>query len=156
MSPPKVPIEERFWERVDKSGDCWEWTKARHSTGYGWLAWRGGQVKAHRLAYELAKGPIPEGPGYHGTVIMHTCDNRLCCNPAHLVAATHQANMADMKQKGRRKNINAGSKNGRAKINDLQAAQIRLDSRPTAQIALEYGVSRSTVNRIKSGQCHAA
>lgn len=87
------PIEDRFWERVDKRGpnDCWEWTAGK-SSGYGYLSIGGGRgaprVRVHRYSYELLVGPIPTG-----LEIDHLCENRACVNPAHLEPVTHRDNM---------------------------------------------------------------
>lgn len=81
--------EERFWAKVDKSGECWLWTGVRDVTrrGYG-HAWIGGRHRgAHRVSYELAYGPIPEG-----LVIDHICHHPPCVNPEHLRAVTQLAN----------------------------------------------------------------
>jgi hypothetical protein len=68
-------ITDRFWEKVDKTDGCWLWTGGVQSAGYGMA--RG--TTAHRVAYTLAVGPIPEGHHLH-----HECQVRLCVNPAHL------------------------------------------------------------------------
>lgn len=86
------PLEERFWEKVDKSGECWEWTAARDRDGYGQIGRGNGKpgnmVGAHRVSYQIAYGPIPAG-----MVIDHTCRNRGCVNPGHLNAVTHKQNL---------------------------------------------------------------
>lgn len=82
---------EKFWERVKKAspGDCWEWTGARTSGGYGNLRRPHGTFDySHRVAYELTIGPIPEG-----LQIDHLCRNRICCNPRHLEPVPQRINV---------------------------------------------------------------
>ena len=84
------PLADRLWERVERRGDCWEWTGPCTEGGYG-LIGAGGRhsplLRTHRVAYELMVGPIPEG--LH---IDHLCRNRRCCNPAHLEPVTQAEN----------------------------------------------------------------
>jgi len=81
----KDPVK-RFWAYVDKSGDCWQWNGGRSTCGYGRCRWDDKSQYAHRIAYQLAKGPIPEG-----MYLDHKCFNTLCVNPAHLrIADTYQ------------------------------------------------------------------
>ena len=83
---------ERFWSKVDKNGPngCWLWTASTLGGGYGQFRQRAVQVSpyAHRVAYELLIGPIPEG-----LELDHLCRVRHCVNPTHLEAVTHQENM---------------------------------------------------------------
>jgi hypothetical protein len=82
------PLAERFWSKVDRSGDaCWPWLAAITSTGYGAIRVDGTLRKAHRVAYELEVGPIPEG-----MQLDHQCHNRACVRPSHLNAVTNQQN----------------------------------------------------------------
>jgi hypothetical protein len=88
-----------FWDRVDRSGDCWRWTGARNANGYGILTRRRlnlRSVLAHRYSWMLANGPIPAG--LH---VLHRCDNPPCVRPGHLFLGTDADNNADMRRKGR-------------------------------------------------------
>ena len=90
---------ERFWSKVDKRSpdECWEWTASRGSCGYGqsWWAPAKRAVGTHRIAYLLTHGSIP-----NGLQVAHTCHNKLCCNPAHLVAqSSADNNFANYKDK---------------------------------------------------------
>jgi hypothetical protein len=93
----KTP-EERFWAKVNKkeTNECWEWTGARNSKGYGSLSINAVRWVAHRYSYTISKGEIPKG-----LIIMHSCDNTKCVNPNHLSAGTHSDNMLDCTSKGR-------------------------------------------------------
>lgn len=90
-----------FWARVKRGrpNECWPHVTAQHKPGYeyGYARWRGKSQNAHRVAWMIVnKSDIPKGQE-----ICHTCDNRACCNPAHLWIGTHAANMWDGQVKGR-------------------------------------------------------
>jgi hypothetical protein len=91
------PLEDRFWEKVDKRGveDCWLWTGS-NDTRYGQIWFRGKALKASRVAWELTRGPIPPG-----MQVCHTCDNPPCVNPSHLWLGTMSDNIRDAVCKGR-------------------------------------------------------
>ena len=101
------PTEEkyriRFWKKVavGAEDECWLWTAAASSTGYGQMKYWKKICGAHRLAYLFSIGPIPEG-----LVVMHSCDNPACVNPAHLSVGTHKDNIEDRDRKGRWSNQN--------------------------------------------------
>lgn len=82
------PIADRFWEKVERSDTCWLWTAALSPSGYG--AFQTGErvVRAHRFAYELVVGPIPDG-----LQIDHLCRVRRCVNPEHLEPVTQAENL---------------------------------------------------------------
>lgn len=84
-------IERRFWDKVAWSTDdtaCWPWMASKRAGGYGQFLISGTFVgQAHRLAYELEVGPIPDG-----LQLDHLCRNTACCNPSHLEPVTPREN----------------------------------------------------------------
>ena len=83
----KKTTEERFWEKVDKTGECWLWTGYCLPTGYGRFRHGGKLVYSHRLSYAWTNGEIPEG-----LYIDHRCHQRNCVRPDHLRLVTHAQN----------------------------------------------------------------
>lgn len=90
----------RFWSKVRYGPGCWEWT-GTPSQAYGLFNHRGKMRKAHRFAYELTHGPLPEG-----SILLHSCDNPRCVRPSHLTPGTHRDNLMDAMKKGRWSNNN--------------------------------------------------
>ena len=131
---------------------CIEWTAGRSSTGYGAARspTTNRKTTAHRAAWELEHGPIP-----NGLWVLHHCDNPPCVNLEHLFLGTQKDNMADMIGKGR-DNLSHGfhgENHPRARLNWRQVCDIR--SRPEERaraLAIEYGVSRHTIAAIRCGR----
>jgi hypothetical protein len=100
--PKTLPVAGRWLEKVDVTGECWEWTGSRDEDGYGKFQYPGDDgrqvhTRAHRWAYEAFVGPIPGGH-----VVMHAvCDNPPCVRPDHLDTGTPLANNDDKVEKGR-------------------------------------------------------
>jgi HNH endonuclease len=87
-------IWDRFWSKVDKSGGraaCWPWRGSINPNGYGYFRVGLRVVRAHRVAFALVYGDIPEGYD-----VLHSCDNRPCCNPDHLSKDTRSENNRQM------------------------------------------------------------
>lgn len=134
---------DRFYNKVNTSdpNGCHLWTACILTSGYGQFRLNGKLGRAHRVAWQLAHGPIPEG--MH---VLHRCDVRACVNPEHLFLGTNADNMRDMTEKGRAAKGEAG---GNAKLTEADVHAIRADSRVARKIADDYGVSVSAVKHIK-------
>lgn len=92
MPPKKIDVSTRFWAKASATGnqcECWEWTAARDSDGYGrfCVSKKYGTRNAHRISYSLCIGSIPDG-----LTIDHLCGNRGCVNPWHMEAVTSTEN----------------------------------------------------------------
>lgn len=149
-----VPIEARFWTKVEKRGadECWPWLSTKTSGGYGTLgigSRREGKEMAHRVSYRLHQGPIPDGRW-----VLHSCDNPGCVNPRHLRCGTPAENSQEAQDKGRMKQTHySGENNHRAKLLPADVEFIRAN--PTASrkyLAGLYGVEVSTISRIRSNE----
>lgn len=88
----------RFWDKVDQEGpdDCWPWTQCRSPFGHGIFHLRSGRLMAHRFAWMMVNGSIPEG-----LCICHLCNYPPCCNPRHLQAASLSVNQRQRRAQGR-------------------------------------------------------
>lgn len=145
------PMADRFWEKVDKSGECWLWTRACDPEGYGRFNCGPGQGTqlAPRVAYELTFGPIPEGLD-----VLHTCDNPPCVRPVHLFLGTQAVNMADMVAKDRRNDAH-GERAATAKLTSSQVQAIRAHHAKGgisfAQLGREHGIAAPTVAKLIRG-----
>jgi hypothetical protein len=136
----------RFTDKLLISDECWGWISNGDPKHYPkFKISKGVGIDAHRLSYQLFKGQIPDG-----YCVCHTCDNRRCANPSHLFVGTAQDNAVDATRKGRITPPRV------AKLLDFQVAQIKRalrEGKTHAAIALEFGVSRSTISNIAQGRC---
>ncbi len=151
----------RFWSYVDKSGDCWLWTRSIGRWGYGTARFNGIHQNAHRIAWQLTNGSIPPD-----RVVCHACDNRRCVNPAHLWIGTQLENMRDAWQKGRRdatckgvghwrirmpEKVARGTSHYLTKLTEEDIRTIRSDraaGTPLATLGARYGLTKDAIWRI--------
>jgi hypothetical protein len=144
---------------VERPGGCIEYTGRCNENGYGTIGENGKTWLAHRLAWTLAKGPVPDDLG-----VLHSCDNPPCINVNHLFLGTHADNMQDMVKKGRGVQPGlSGEANPNSKLSaaDVQAIRAELaDAKRKdgtgGRLAKLYGVSESVISGIKSGKRYAA
>lgn len=143
---PRNTKEEQFWSYVDKSGDCWVWC-GDTDHGYGRFTYAKSKTRAHRVAYELEHGDIPEG-----MFVCHKCDNRRCVNPDHLFLGTAADNVADRDRKGRQ---NRGTNVHTAKLTEEQVKEIvalYATGSTVGSLSIKYGVKVNAIRRILHGQ----
>lgn len=142
-------LAERFWEKVDKSGECWLWTAALFSTGYGAFRLGDRQMKAHRVAWLLTQGYEPDG------VLCHECDNPKCVRPGHLFVGTQADNVKDRDAKGRGA---TKERSPHCKLGEKQREAIRQEYRRGSRehgvvaLSVKFGVGPSTISRIVAGR----
>lgn len=141
----------RFAELVDRSGECWVLSSRPRPDRYGQIMLDGRMFLAHRAAWIIANGAIPEQ-----TEVCHTCDNPPCVRPDHLFLGSHTDNMADMARKGRANNRPVvGEAHHSAKLTADGVREIRrlLAAGVARQaIARRYGVAPSQIYNIATGK----
>lgn len=149
MSGKAKSIEARFWPKVKKTSSCWLWLAHKNNKGYGMIGVKKTMRLAHRVAYEIVIGTIPEG-----MCLLHSCDNRLCVNPSHLSVGSVKDNNLDMIKKGR-DNKAHGTSVGISKLNDTDVSQARVLYRNGGHtwrsLAQLFGVSHSVIGKALKG-----
>ena len=139
----------RFEEKYipEPNSGCWLWMAAG-GRYYGRLGWgkRWLTIAAHRAAWELFRGPIPEG-----MKVLHKCDVTWCVNPDHLFLGTQRDNVYDCMAKGRRAHL-TGERHGRAKVTREQVEEIRNSPLASRKIAPLYGLGPTQIKRIRKGE----
>jgi hypothetical protein len=138
----------RFHAKYQTSDGCWLWTAGHYKNGYGQFClehqYQRPQIntQAHRVAYVLTKGDIPQGQ-----VVMHTCDVRNCVNPAHLLLGDQAENVAYAAVQGHYN----GSRPSIQKITDAQVRDIRASAEKSVRLAERYRVTLTTISLIRRG-----
>ena len=141
---------DRFWSKVSKRGDdeCWPWLASQvGGTGYGkFTIHHGIHTSAHRASYWFSKGSIPDG-----LWVLHSCDNKICVNPAHLKIGTREENVAEAVERNRVPH-NFGETNGAATLIEDEVRAIRdgyeAGEFTQKELACSYNVSQQLISRI--------
>lgn len=144
--PKQLPRSERFWQRVDRSGDCWEWRGNINQLrgGYGYFYDDDQRLRrAHRIAWELQYGQVLT----ESQALMHLCDNPSCVRPEHLKIGDQQENMRDMRRKNRQvKTFIGGTRRYNAKLTEAIVKEARrryAAGESQTALAKEYGVTQA-------------
>lgn len=145
---PRRSLAERFWNKVERRGpdDCWLWQGGVGGGGYGCISvgGRGGNLlKAHRVSYELAHGPLADG-----IWVLHHCDNPPCVNPKHLFAGTPSDNMYDCSAKGR---LHRRTKLTLESVRDIRRVHAAGEA-TYDQLAERYSVKPRTIVAVCKGE----
>lgn len=137
-------IIDRFMSHVEMvtESSCWIWMASTSIYGYGSFGYENKTQGAHRVSWQLFKGPIPDG--LH---VLHKCDVAPCVNPDHLFLGTSQDNMTDMVLKGRAR---WGCES--MKLNWGQVQEIRESQESGPVLASRYNVSRVIISRVRRGE----
>ncbi len=136
----------KFLDKVNQTDSCWEWTGARHISGYGHFGTEGKTYRAHRFAWQIWNGEISKG-----LYVLHKCDNPSCVNPDHLFLGTAADNNRDRHLKGRDAAYKrSGELNWRSKFTNEQVRAIRrihFSGRSQGSIARQYKVTNQCIER---------
>lgn len=140
-----MSLVDRFKSKVEvNASGCWIWTACRRKTGYGAFGFKGRTEYAHRAAYQIFIGPIPQGMD-----VCHKCDIRECANPDHLFLGTRKDNMRDASNKGRIKLPRASYRSDEthqpAKLTNSDVIAIRSSGDGSNSLARRFGVSRYAI-----------
>lgn len=148
------PVEERFWEKVDRTDGCWNWVAAISHGWYGsFCVEKGKTIVAHKFSWELANGPVPDG-----MKVCHSCDNPRCVRVDHLFLGTQAENLLDMSKKGRRARGHSLSHKGEShpmsSLTDELVTEARdrhAEGENVADLAIEMKVSKSAMKKAVHG-----
>jgi hypothetical protein len=134
-------VKDRLLAKIsfDEKTGCWNWTGSVDTGGYGHMRIGDDLVRPHRFSYEHYVGRIPDGHG-----VLHKCDNRRCCNPAHLFTGTNKDNALDREIKGR----GAGSKVTPDQVREIR--ELKNSGLSAKEIAARYNIKYKTIYQITS------
>ncbi len=139
-------VKDRFWSKVDKTGDCWEWTAGKFNNGYGSFCMNGSDIGAHRASIMLSGIDIPAG-----MQVLHHCDNPGCVRQSHLFIGTAADNIKDMIAKDRHARGRM-FKDTKLNIDKVREILQLKGTMPYRKIADHFGVCHSTISHIMNGR----
>jgi len=146
------PLLDRFASKVDRSGECWEWTGAKDRYGRGMIHDGTRLVTAPRIAWLLSTEKMPPADKY----VCHSCDNPSCVNPAHLWLGTNSENMLDAFRKGRivrpRREAHPNAKLTMDLADEIRS-RYAAGGMTKAALAREYGLSAPVVSQVTLRRC---
>jgi hypothetical protein len=148
--PKKQPLEQRFWSKVGigRKNECWEWKDYKDKDGYGTFWLDGSDRRAHRVAYEITKGKIPEGK-----CCCHFCDNPSCVNPNHLWIGTSKENTHDAIKN---RIFPMGENHWKSRLTETQIKQIRAlrnqEGKSLAELSNQFGVTKAHIWQVSVGK----
>ncbi len=141
-----LPVD-RFWKYVNKTDECWLWTGAIQTWGYGAFSFSPKkQISAHRFSWKIANGD--PGKNY----VLHRCDVRRCVNPAHLFLGAQADNVRDMVSKKRQL---FGERQAQSKLTDNDVERIRVlagEGKKQRSIARMFGVTQALISLVVTRQ----
>jgi hypothetical protein len=140
----------RFWAKVAiVQGECWLWQAGTDGKGYGVIGYRYRVLLAHRVAYSIHHGSVPQA------LVLHECDVQRCCNPDHLHLGDHDRNMAEASERSRLPR-RLGAANHMAKLTQEQADELRslYGTLNKSQLSRRFGVSCPVVRKILRGESY--
>jgi hypothetical protein len=146
----KVTVDADYLAAKSRQDDdgCRVWTGYKDKCGYGRVVNRDGEVLAHRVAYKVLCGAIP-----NGMHVLHQCDNPPCINPTHLFLGSHQDNMKDREAKGRtgRTMGRKGTASHASKLKEKDLELILGSEASAGELAKRLSVSTPTIYRVRRG-----
>ena len=132
---------------AEPNSGCWLWNASVNQKGYGQFGWSTGKSRlAHRAAWEIHFGPVPDG-----LCVLHKCDVPSCVNPNHLFLGTNADNKADCVAKGRQAFLR-GEMNPRAKLSEQNVRDIRVSNETATALAARYGLSIAAIAMARRGK----
>ena len=132
-----------FWEKVDRSSDCWLWTGCKTPKRYGVVSLNNAKYYAHRVLFHISGGKYEEGKE-----VCHSCNNPSCVNPEHLRMDTRKGNSADRAAAG---TLLRGSENYASVLDEEKvrcSRKMYQDGHTQKDIAKKYGVNHSTIGYV--------